>query len=145
MRKLLIVLAAAASVISASAGCSQGPTPKPRRGTLPPGTAHLSVNGGDLGITEAVICSHIGWSTTITTGDEDTGVTVMVSSAKKLVVDSVQIHNLNDFTGNYNRDLNGDASVAMVDATYHITGDALGYEPSSIAPITRPFDITVAC
>lgn len=145
MRKLLMALVVAAMVVGGSAGCSSGPPPKPKRGTLPPGTAHLSVDGGDLRTTDAVVCTDIAWSTTITTGDEATGATVMVSSAKKLLVESVQIHNLNHFTGNYNRDLNGDASIAMVDATYHITGDAMGYEPTSIAPITRPFDITVAC
>jgi ipoprotein LpqH len=132
-------------VICASAGCSSGPPPKPRRGTLPPGTAQLSVDGADVGTTEAVRCSEIAWSTTIATGDDHAGVTVMVSNAEKLVVESVQIRNLNNFTGNYSRGLNGDASVSMIAATYRITGNALGYEPNSTTPIARPFDIKVAC
>jgi hypothetical protein len=145
MRKTVVALIAAALLIGGAAGCSSGPPPKPKRGTLPPGTAQLRVDGADLGTTEAVRCSNIAWSTTITTGDEDTGATVMVSSAKKLVVEFVQIRNLNSFTGSYYRGLSGDAAVAMVSATYHLTGNALGYEPTSIAPITRPFDIEVAC
>jgi lipoprotein LpqH len=145
MRNTLVGLSAAVLVIAGSAGCSSNPPPKAKRGTLAPGTAQLSVDGADIGTTEAVRCSDIAWSTTITTGDDDRGATVMVSSAKKLVVDSVQIRDLNGFTGNYNRGLNGDAEVAMIDATYHITGNALGYEPTSIAPITRPFEIKVAC
>lgn len=145
MRNGLAALATAALVISASVGCASGPPPKPRRGTLPPGTAHLSVDGAEIGTTEAVRCSQIAWSTTITTGDDNAGATVVVSNAEKLVVDSVQIRHLNNFTGNYSRGLSGDASVSMIAATYRITGRALGYKPSSIAPIARPFDIKVAC
>lgn len=145
MRNVLMGLAAAAFVIGGSAGCWSNPPPKPKRGTLPPGTAQLSVGGAEIGTTEAVRCSDIAWSTTITTGDDNKGATVMLSSAKRLVVESVQIRNLNGFTGNYNLGLDGDASVAMTDATYHITGNALGYEPTSIASTTRPFNIKVAC
>jgi hypothetical protein len=112
---------------------------------LPPGTAALSVDGADVGTTEAVRCSDIAWSTMITTGDDDAGASVMISNANRLVVESVEIRNLNGFTGNYNRDLAGDASVAMIGATYRISGNALGYKPTSIAPITRPFSIRVAC
>lgn len=132
-------------MIGGSAGCSSDPPIKPKRGTLPPGTAQLSVDGADVGTTEAVRCSNIDWSTTIRTGNDNRGATVMLSSANKLVVESVQIHNLNGFTGNYNLGLDGDASVAMTDATYHITGKALGYEPTSITPTVRPFDIKAAC
>jgi hypothetical protein len=145
MKNLIAGLAATVLIVGGSAGCSSDPPPKPKRGTLPPGTAHLSVDGADLGTTEAVRCTNIAWSMTIATGDDDQGATVMVSSAEKLVVESVQIRDLNGFTGNYNRGLAGDASVALINATYHITGNALGYEPTSIAPITRPFDIKVAC
>lgn len=145
MRNIVVGLAATALMVSVSAGCSSDSPPKAKRGTLPPGTAQLSIDGADLGTTEAVRCSDIAWSTTITTGDDNRGATVMVSSAAKLVVESVQIRDLNGFTGNYNRGLAGDASVALINATYHITGNALGYEPTSIAPTTRPFDIKVAC
>jgi lipoprotein LpqH len=145
MAKVMVCLVAVALVIGGSTGCSSGPPPRPKRGTLPPGTAALSVDGADVGTTEAVRCSEIAWSTTIATGDDDAGATVMVSNANRLVVESVEIRNLNGFTGSYSRGLAGDASVALIDATYRITGNALGYEPTSIAPITRPFSIKVAC
>jgi ipoprotein LpqH len=145
MRNFIAALAATTLIVGGSTGCTSDPPPKFKRGTVPPGTAHLSVDGADLGTTEAVRCTSIAWSTTIVTGDDDQGATVMVSSTEKLVVESVQIRGLNGFTGNYNRGLAGDASVALINATYHITGNALGYEPTSIAPTTRPFDIKVAC
>jgi lipoprotein LpqH len=145
MAKMTWCLFATALAIGASTGCSSDPPPRPKRGTLPPGTAALSVDGADVGTTEAVRCSDIAWSKMITTGDDDAGASVMISNANRLVVESVEIRNLNGFTGNYNRDLAGDASVAMIGATYRISGNALGYKPTSIAPITRPFSIRVAC
>lgn len=145
MKHRIVGVTAAALVIGGIAGCSSPPPIKAKRGTLPPGTAQLSVSDADAGSTQAVRCTDIAWSTIITTGDDRSGTTVMVSSEKKLSVESVQIRNINGFTGNYNVGLEGNASVALTDATYHITGSALGYEPTSIAPTTRPFAIKVAC
>ena len=43
---------------------------KPAPGTLPAGTAELSVNGSTARVTDAVQCESIEWMWTIRTGDE---------------------------------------------------------------------------
>jgi hypothetical protein len=83
--------------------------------------------------------------TTITAGSEASGVTVMVSNKGKLAAEFVRIRNLNGFTGDYNRHLGGDATVALTESTYHIAGTAFGYGPKSPVPTTQPFTIEVAC
>jgi hypothetical protein len=142
----VLVAAVAALAIGVTAGCSSGPAPfKPKRGVLPPGTAQLTIDGKDAGNTGAVQCGAVEWLTTIKIGDDSAGATVLVSNAGELTVELVRIRNIDGFTGDYNLNLEGDAAVALTGATYHITGTALGYGPTAIAPTTQPFKIGVAC
>ena len=71
-------------------------------GNLVAGTAQVTVNGVDTGTTEMVQCMPAGSLTTITTGNNASGVTAMVSSRDELVAESVSINNLGGFTGSYN-------------------------------------------
>jgi len=58
---------AAAAATLAVAGCSSGPPDyQPAPGTLVAGTAQVTVNGQNLGTTEAVQCTPAGSLTTIT-------------------------------------------------------------------------------
>ena len=73
---------------------------------MAPGTAKLTIDGKDLPTTRVVHCAPPEqYMTTITTGDDASGATVMVSNAGRLTVELVQIRNLNGFTGGYNRGL----------------------------------------
>lgn len=134
----------AAMVIGAAVGCSSG-SAKPKPGVLPPGTAHLTIDGKDAGTTGAVHCAAVESLTTIKTGDDAAGATTMVSEKGKPIVEFVRIRNVNGFNGDYNLNLDGSAAVALTDTTYDITGTALGFGPTSIAPTTTPFTIKVAC
>lgn len=130
------------------AGCaSPPPEVKPAAGELVAGTAKISVNGKDMGTTEAVQCVRAGTLITITTGDAASGMTAMVSNRNELVTESVRITNLGGFTGSYNKGLGGNAAkVTMTGATYDISGDADGFNtdnPSFRVPGT--FAIKVAC
>jgi lipoprotein LpqH len=146
MNNVVVVVASAALVVVGGVGCSSEPAPfKPARGVLRPGTAYITVDGERAATSGAVRCAAFGSLTTIEAGDESSGATVMVSGADRFTVKFVRIRNLNGFTGDYNLGLDGDAAVALTDATYHITGTALGYSPKSIEPTTRPFKIEVAC
>ena len=49
----------------------------------------MTVNGQDIGTTEAVQCTPAGTLTTITTGDNTSGVTAMVSNKDELLAESV--------------------------------------------------------
>ena len=136
--------AAAALVIGGTAGCSSGP-PKPKAGVLLPGTSQLTIDGKDAPTKGTVDCASVESTTTMKTGDDDAGATVMVSTTGKLTVEFVRIRNLNGFSGDYNRGLEGDATAVLHDAVYEITGTARGYSPTSIAPTTLPFTIKMAC
>ena len=125
-------------------GCSSG-SAKPKPGTLPAGTARVTIDGRDAGTTAAVQCADVRWTTTIKTGDDAAGTTAMLSEKGKTTVEFVRIRNLNGFSGDYNLNLDGSAAVAVTDATYDITGTVRGFGPTSIAPTTKPFTIKVAC
>jgi ipoprotein LpqH len=142
--KSLVV--AVAVVMIGGVGCSSHPAIKPAPGTLPAGTAELSVNGATARVTHSVQCESIEWMRTITTGDEASGVTVMLSNAKKLVAEFVRFHNFDGFTGSYDRHLQGEAVVAMTGPTYRIAGTAVGFAGAKATErTTAPFELRVSC
>lgn len=146
VKNRVALIAAAALIIGGGAACSFGNhSAKRAPGTLIPGTAQLTIDGKELPPTGAECAPPEEYLTTITTGSEASGVTVMVSNKGKLAAEFVRIRNLNGFSGDYDRHLGGDATVALTDSTYHIAGTAFGYGPSSPRPTTQPFTIEVAC
>jgi hypothetical protein len=141
---MLAAGAAAALIIDGTVGCSSN-SPKPKAGVLLPGTSQLTIDGNDVPASGTVNCASVESLTTLKTGDDAAGATVMVSTKGKLIVEFVRIRNLNGFSGDYNRGLEGSATATLRDAVYDITGTARGYSPKSIAPTTLPFTIKMAC
>lgn len=128
-------------------GCSSGPPEyEPAPGTLVAGTAQVTVNGQDAGTTGAVQCDAIGPLTTITTGDQSSGVTAMVSNQDQLAAEFVRVHNLGGFTGSYDQGLGGTAKVTMTGRTYDISGTADGFNTDSPSfRASGTFSIKVSC
>jgi len=145
VKNRVALIAAAALIIGGGAACSGNHSAKRAPGTLTPGTAQLTIDGKELPPAGAECAPAEEYLTTITTGSEASGVTVMVSNAGKLAAEFVRIRNLNGFTGDYDRHLGGDATVALTESTYHIAGTAFGYGSKSPVPTTHPFTIEVAC
>ena len=142
MNKGVCTVAAAALLV---AGCSSDKA-APKPGVLPPGTAVLSVDGKDVGKTYLVQCQTIDWMTRIHTGLDASGANAMVSNANKLNAEFVRLHDLDGFTGSYEQELQGEAKVTMTDATYHITGAALGFNKSEPTRLkAETFTISVSC
>ncbi|OBI80803.1 hypothetical protein A5663_17175 [Mycobacterium sp. E740] len=144
------VLTCCAAATLAVAGCSSDPPDySPPPGELVAGTAQVSVNGQNAGLTQAVQCSTTGWLTTITAGDQSSGVTAMLSNKDQLAAESVAINDVAGFTGSYSAGVGGNAKpaqVSMTGRTYHISGKADGFQtdrPSFRAAGT--FDIRVSC
>lgn len=129
------------------AGCSSNPAAPPLPpGALGAGTAHITVNGNDLGEFHSVTCTPAGNLVTISTGNSEQGSTVVVSKAEGLSAKSVAIHDLGGFTGSYNENLSGDAKVSLDGATYTVTGTVDGFDtakPSFRSSAT--FTIKAAC
>ncbi len=138
---------AAAAAVLALAGCSSGPPDyQAAPGTLVAGTAQMTVNGQNIGTTEAVQCTPAGSLTTITTGDQTSGITALVSNKEELTTEAVSINNVGGFTGSYNAGLGGTAKVTMTDRTYDISGTADGFDTANPSFRTSgTFAIKVAC
>jgi ipoprotein LpqH len=139
--------ATAATLIAAATGaCSSSPPTSALPGTLPPGTARVTINNRVLPATTAVKCAPIGSLTTITTGDTAAGVTALVSNETGLTTRSVSINDLGGFTGSYMEGLGGRTDVTMADETYLIRGTADGFDTDNPSMrTTGAFTIQVAC
>jgi lipoprotein LpqH len=138
----------AIALIAASVGaCSSSPSAAPPPpGTLPPGTAQVTINGHALPESHVVKCVPINAFTTITVGDNAAGVKAFVSNATALHATSVSISDLGGFTGSYDEGLQGAADVTLHGYTYTIHGRADGFDtdnPSFRAPGT--FFVKVSC
>jgi ipoprotein LpqH len=144
VRFRLVLLSAAALAL---AGCSsQPPEPALQKGELVAGTAKVTVNGQDIGTTEAVQCTAAGPLTTIATGDQTSGITTLVSNKDELTTEAVGINNVGGFTGSYNAGLGGTAKVTMTGRTYDITGTADGFDTANPSFRTSgTFTIKVSC
>lgn len=141
----LVLITAAAATCSA---CSSEPEAAPLpEGALPAGTAHISIDGRDGGTTHQVQCSPMGFQTAITTGNDSSGVTALVSGGDDLVAESVGIRDLAGFTGNYNAGLGEPAAeVSMAGPTFIITGTATGFRTDAASFTTdEKFTLRVSC
>ncbi|BBZ27277.1 hypothetical protein MMAD_15720 [Mycolicibacterium madagascariense] len=140
------VLALAGLLIGVSAACSSPAAVSPRAGTIPAGTADVSVDGRQLAPSRDVGCTFIQSYTTITTGSGPMGTTTVVDNADGLTAKSVDIRDLGGFTGSYWQNLGGEAAVAMTGRTFTITGTAEGFDAANpSARIARPFSIKASC
>jgi ipoprotein LpqH len=136
------VCAVAAAVLILS-GCAPGRAAAPASGALPPGTAKLAVDGKQIGNTYSVRCESIDWMTRIDVDLHDAGVSAMLSRAEKLTTEFVRLHDVDGFTGSYERSRQGEASVTMSGPTYQIAGTAMGFNKDR--PRAETFTLTVSC
>ncbi|HME49256.1 lipoprotein LpqH [Mycobacterium sp.] len=142
--------AAATGALLAVAGltaCSSPPSLPPQPpGALPPRTAHVTIDGQDAGTTHDVSCTQVGWSNTFSTGDKDSGTTAVVNTGDQITAESVQIRNLNGFTGSFTAGTYGNAEATVAGQTFTITGTALGYTPDKPTnQVPQHFTIKVSC
>jgi ipoprotein LpqH len=133
-------------VVGGVAGCSSPAPAPPPPGTLPAGTAEVSINGAATGRTNTVACTFVGPLTTIRTGDDRAGTTSVVDNARGLTVQSAEISNLGGFTGSYWADLGAAAKVQMTGRTILMNGTAAGFDTGNPSfRTTGEFSIKVAC
>jgi ipoprotein LpqH len=132
-------------VVGGLAGCSS-PAPAARAaGTVPAGTAEVSINGADLGTTDSVSCTNVGSLTTIKTGDDKSGTVSSVDNSHGLTVQSAEISNLGGFTGSYWAELGPTAKVQVTGRTFLMTGSATGFNVDNPIRAMETFSIRVAC
>ena len=137
----------AVAAVAAVAGCSSTiPNSHQPPGSLPFTTAQVSVNGQPASTTHKIDCSQDGWLHTLKTGDDKSGVTVVVNTGDTVRAESVVITNVGDFTGSVFQSRIGKAEAKMIGTTFQVIGTAEGAtttEPNQ--PATANFEIKVNC
>ena len=141
-----LAVTAAVLIVGVISGCAQHVGARPAPGTLPPGTAEVTIDNHDLGTTYSVACSPVGTMTTITTGEAGGGTTSVVENAKNLLASSVELRNLGGFSGSYWDGFGDQTKVGMIGNTYSIAGTATGFRAENPgARVSVPFAIRVSC
>ena len=144
--RFIAVAGAALVIVGGIAGCSSSPPTAPRQpGTLPPGTAQLTINGKDAGPTHAVNCSQVDWTWIIDAGDKAAGATAVVEGGGALTAKSVEIRNLDGFSGTYWDGNGGKADASIVGDTWMITGTVDGFPTDNPKPATATFEVKANC
>jgi ipoprotein LpqH len=132
LRRMAPIVTVGALVGAGLVGCSSESSPEAQPpGTVPRGTATISIDGRDAGTYRRVSCETIGTVTTVTTGDAQSGSTAVISTDPDLLVQSISIRNLGGFTGSYGNGLGEPAPVSVAGRTYQIAGTADGFATDS--------------
>ncbi|MBV8965869.1 MAG: lipoprotein LpqH [Mycobacteriaceae bacterium] len=109
-------------------------------------TAQVTVNGQSGGTTRAVECTQDGWTHTIKTGDDKSGVTVVVDTGGTVTARSVVITNVGDFTGSVWGTQIGKANATMIGTTFRVNGTAQGANNANPnQPATANFEVKANC
>lgn len=136
-----------AALLGATAAACGSFTPAPGTvGQHAPGAARISIEGRDAATKHAIRCHHGQFWTTVEIGDGSRGVVAVVRNSAGLTVESVQIRDVDGFTGSYWTGLGGRASATMSGPTLSVRGIADGFwhnEPSRSA--TAGFEVAATC
>ncbi|MGE2717061.1 lipoprotein LpqH [Mycolicibacterium litorale] len=136
--RIVIVLGAASVAVLTACGGSE-----PALGTR---TAEVSVNG-ERATRVPVECSQAGWTWLISDfGEETPGFSASLSTGETVTAHSVEIRDLEGFTGAFWEGTVGDGKAAIDEKTITITGTAKGEfadNPATAAEAT--FEIETNC
>jgi lipoprotein LpqH len=127
--------------------CSSPPQPTtPRSGELPAGMSEVGIAGQPLVTSELVRCSPAGTQTTIVTGKEGDGTISTIDSTDGLAARSVEVRNVDGFTGSYWQGLGDAPTVVQKGRTFLIEGSAMGFDAKNpSARVSQKYSIRVAC
>lgn len=108
--------------------------------------SEVNIAGQPLVSSELVRCSPAGAQTTIVTGKEGEGAIATIDSADGLTARSVQLRNVDGFTGSYWQGFGDAPTVVQKGRTYEIEGSAMGFDAKNpSARISQRYSIRVAC
>ncbi|MBB2773953.1 MULTISPECIES: lipoprotein LpqH [Mycolicibacterium] len=139
MNNRIVVVLGAVSVVTLSA-CSP---PEPALGTR---TAQVSVNGQETAKIP-VECSQAGWTWLISDfGEETPGFSASVSTGENVAAHSVEIRDLEGFTGAYWEGTVGDGKATIDKSVITITGTAKGsFADNPTGAGEAKYEITTTC
>jgi lipoprotein LpqH len=143
-----------ALVVAGLTGCSSGKTSSSSSGgaspsatTAAPVVTKVVVDGQDQNATGAVTCTPAGDNINIGIGDPANGVGAVVTNTDPPAVHAVGLGTPNGSTLGFSdaAEGQGSADVAKASNGYKITGTAVGLDATSSQPVSKPFELDVAC
>lgn len=144
MRNRLSTASVTLVMAASMSACASSPHAAP--GTLPAGSAEVTVHDQAVPAALRVTCVPMGSLTKVTIGDTAAGAMALVASGKALTARSVNINALGGFTGSYDEGLQGKADVTITGDTYTIHGVADGFDSDTPSfNVARAFTIKFAC
>jgi ipoprotein LpqH len=141
----------AAVVVASVAGCSSSTT---KTGSSSSGSTSAApivtkvvVDGQDQNVAGAATCTVAGDNTNIGIGDPTNGVGAVVSNTDPPAVHAVGLGSPNGSTLGYSDAAQGQGSAeaTKVGNSYKITGTAVTLDATNAQPVTKPFELDVAC
>lgn len=108
---------------------SASPSSEPRRaGAIQECEVEVAISDQRLPTSKSVDCTFIQSMTTVKTGDDDTGATVVIDNAGGLEATSVTTRRVGGFTGGYSENLGDHPAVKMSGRTYSVSRTANGFD-----------------
>jgi ipoprotein LpqH len=141
----------AAVVVASVAGCSSSTTKTGSSSSSSTSSAPIVtkvvVDGQDQNIAGAATCTVAGDNTNIGIGDPTNGVGAVVSNTDPPAVHAVGLGSPNGSTLGYSDAAQGQGSAeaTKVGNSYKITGTAVTLDATNSQPVTKPFEMDVAC
>jgi ipoprotein LpqH len=149
-RALAAGVVGTAMVVAGLVGCSSSTKPSSSPSgstTASPIVTKVVVDGQDQNVTGAATCTVAGDNTNIGIGDPTNGVGAVVSNTDPPAVHAVGLGSPNGSTMGYSdaAQSQGSAEATKVGNSYKITGTAVTLDTTNSQPVTKPFELDVAC
>jgi lipoprotein LpqH len=151
MHRILVGIAAAATVVAGLAGCSSNKpsTSASSSGSAPaPGGNKVIVDGQTQNVTGQVSCTQVNGNLSIGIGDPTTGIGAVVTNADPPVVQAVGLGNLTGVTLGYSAGAQnqGTAQATKSGNSYTIKGTATGVNSANPQQaLSKSFEMDVTC
>jgi len=148
--RILVGIAAAATVIAGLAGCSSNkPSTSASSSSAPaPGGNKVIVDGQTQNVTGQVSCTQVNGNLSIGIGDPTTGIGAVVTNADPPVVQAVGLGNLTGVTLGYSAGAKnqGNARATKSGNAYTIKGTATGVNSTNPQQaLSKSFEMDVTC
>src|SRR5271154_1709192 len=151
MHRILVGIAAAATVVAGLTGCSSnkpGTTASSSSSAPAPGGYKVIIDGQTQTVTGQVSCTQVNGNLSIGIGDPTTGIGAVVTNADPPVVQAVGLGNLTGVTLGYSAGAanQGNAQATKSGNSYTIKGTAAGMNAAGPQQtLTKSFEMDVTC
>jgi lipoprotein LpqH len=155
--RILVGIAAAATVVAGLAGCSSNKSSTSESSSAPaaggssapaPGGSKVIIDGQTQNVAGQVSCTQVNGNLSIGIGDPTTGIGAVVTNADPPVVQAVGLGNLTGVTLGYSAGAQNQANSQATKSgnSYTIKGTATGINSADQQQaLSKPFEMDVTC